>query len=931
MKTLAVQFLLATVRSRATHPRENALVAIDPRKFPTMHFDDLLVQAKFAPPRIGTRHIPRRQLLDRLRETQHCTITLVTAGAGFGKTILLVQWRQELMKAGAEVAWLALTQDDRRGSVFCRYLLAAFKRLGIEVDDDTLAEDDHGARSIENVVAAIIAGAQELAKDIYLFIDDYHHVEDPWAHQLMQKLLTHSPGNLHIVISSRVAPALSISRLRVYGQVAEVDFSDLPFSREEAQAFFEQNLSTMKLTADELRLIQDMTQGWPATLQLIAIMLRSRPGTREQLHAFLWRSGDLQAYLAEDVIAQSPPALIAFLESISIFRRFNADLAAFVAGAENAADLLRRAEDESLLIQRVESDDRSPWFRFHPLLGEFLAARLAQRGKDAVEALHRRGSQWFASHDLLVEAVRHANLGGDVEFAVNAIEQAAPANWSLSYVGAMVHLLEHLPQEALSAHPRLFFLGCLTYALTARPSLAQRWLEQLRRTDMASHPAAAVHLALAEAAIATQRDDNQRVIALLERPRSEWPDNRMLKYLYLGALANAYARNGRVKDALRLLNDNAVMAEDHGSEIALLVEATLPTIYLAQGRVSEAVHLASALLEQAESSYGRHSVCASTCAAMLGEVYYELDRIDDAREVLANRARILRSSWPEVMIQASLCHARLDRLQQDSAAALAFLDVQAAHFHGLGLARPMGYMLAEQARILLADGDHIRADDVVARLCALGEAHRGASFHAELSAIAAFARARLALANFDASQALHALDEVRAFARSFGRERLLVRANLLAAVSFDNLEQHDAATQCLTDAVRSGAKLGLMRAFLDEGERIGPLLATVRHEPALGTQAAHYLDTVLDKLGTAPVRVSPSGTASLAAQHVSLTPRELEILLLISQAMSNKRIALTLNITVGTTKWNVRNILTKLGVSTRYDAMMWAREHGFIQ
>ena len=551
-----------------------------------------------------------------------------------------------------------------------------------------------------------------------------------------------------------------------------MDFSDLPFSFEETHAFFEQNLSTMKLTADELRLIQDMTQGWPASLQLITIMLRSRPSAREQLHAFLWRSRDLQAYLAEDVIAQSPPALIAFLETISIFRRFNVELAAFVTGADDAPELLRRAEDESFLIQRIESEDRPTWYRFHPLLGEFLAARLAQRGADGVQALHRRGSQWFASHDLLVEAVRHANLGGDVESAVNAIEQAAPANWSLSYVGAMVHLLERLPQEALPAHPRLALLGCLTYALTARPALAQRWLEQLRRTDAASHPAVAVQLALAEAAIATQRDDYQRVIDLLDQEPGDWPDNRMLKYVYLGALANAYARVGRLEEAHRLLDDHAVMAEDYGSEIALLVEATLPNVCLTEGRVSETARLGSALLERAEAAYGRHAVSASSCAATLGAAYYELDRLHDAREVLANRTRILRSSWPEVMIQASLCHARLDRLEQDSASALAFLDGQAAHFQNLGLARPTGYMLAEQVRILLADGDHIRAGDVVAKLGALADMHRSASVHAELSAMAVFARARLALANFDAAQALRDLDEVRAFPRSSGRQRL---------------------------------------------------------------------------------------------------------------------------------------------------------------
>ena len=40
------------------------------------------------------------------------------------------------------------------------------------------------------------------------------------------------------------------------------------------------------------------------------------------------------------------------------------------------------------------------------------------------------------------------------------------------------------------------------------------------------------------------------------------------------------------------------------------------------------------------------------------------------------------------------------------------------------------------------------------------------------------------------------------------------------------------------------------------------------------------------------------------------------------------RIALALNITLETVKWNVKNILAKLGVSSRYDAIAWARKHG---
>ena len=77
-------------------------------------------------------------------------------------------------------------------------------------------------------------------------------------------------------------------------------------------------------------------------------------------------------------------------------------------------------------------------------------------------------------------------------------------------------------------------------------------------------------------------------------------------------------------------------------------------------------------------------------------------------------------------------------------------------------------------------------------------------------------------------------------------------------------------------------------------------------------------------------KAAPGGDGS-ASESVSLTPRELDILSLVSQSMSNKRIALTLNISVDTVKWNLRNILIKLRLSSRYDAMNWARKRGLIK
>ncbi|RJF91886.1 ATP-dependent transcriptional regulator [Noviherbaspirillum saxi] len=898
-----------------------------------MNPKNLLVATKFSPPRINARHIPRTRLLARLREAQHYTAAFITGGAGFGKTILLAQWRQELMRAGIEVAWLSLSHDDKQFPSFCSYLLAALQRLGIDGEGDML-HTGGSAQSMDAVVAIVASAAEKNGKELYLLIDDYQHVEAPSSHKLMQKLLDHCPANLHIVISSRTTPPLSLGRLRMQGQVEEIEFAELPFELEETRAFFEQNLSTLKLTADEVRLIHDLTNGWPASLQPIATMLRIRPAKRSKLRSLLWKSTDLQSYLAEDVVAYLPPELVEFMEQISIFRRFNADLAEFVTENAHAAELIKRAEDENLLIYRVDSDDSTPWYRFHPLFGEFLAQRLSQRGQAAVDAIHRRASQWFAEHDLLVESIRHANLGGDLDYAANAMEQAASGTWGFAYISPMLHLLDRLPQETLFSHPKLFFLGCLTYAFTGRADTAERWLEQIRKTDAAKNPAISSKFALMDAAIAVQREDMERVIDLLEPAHKVPLENQTMRYASLAGLATAYLSLGRYEDACKLYDDNPINPENRENDMALVFASVRAQMCLTEGNVKEAERIGSSILARSEETFGRVSVPANICAAAVCDAYYELDRIDDALEVLANRTGTLRSSNPDVMGRASICRARIDVLQGAPKAAFAFLETQAAHFNILGLDRPMAYMFAEQVKILLAMGDHILAAERVAKLNALSSIYRDATgFLAEIPAIAAFARARLALVDCNPKEALEALSEARRFAEKYGRGRTMVSANLLTAIAHDSLKQDEETSRCLVQALQTGARLGLVRTILDEWEHVGDLLAGLRDAASLDRPVARYLTELLERTAHTSLSqdAAPAARGNLDIQRGTLTPRELEILGLMAQAMSNKRIALTLNITFGTVKWNVKNILAKLGVSSRYDAIAVARQRGFLK
>jgi len=889
-----------------------------------------LVSTKFSPPRIGTRHVPRTALLAQLKRMHHCKLALVTGAAGYGKTTLMAQWRQDRLKAGAEVAWVSLTAEDKGYTAFCTALFEGLRRLGIEVDIDLLREDGTEP-AMQACVAIIVEAAAIRSKELYLIVDDYHHVEAPHAHKLIQKLLDQSPGNLHLALASRVNPPLSLSRLRVMDQVVEIESAELPFDLAETRTFIEENLGLDKINADELSLIHDLTSGWPSCLQLIVIMLKNRPSTRSMLNDLVWRSSDLQSYLSEEVVAHLPDELVEVAEALSIFRRFNASMAVAVTGHVEAGELLQRMEEENLLIYRVDSEDRTTWYRFQPLFGDFLSARLERRGRD-IPALHRLGAHWFAAHNYLTEAVRHASLGEDIDFAIRVIEQAAPATWSLDYLAPTLRLLERMPEDVLFTHQRLLFLACVTVSLTSRPGRAKAWLERLQASDLSEHPELASGLPVIHAAIAIQEDDSERTIGLLEPVRDAPMENPFLRYMLLAALAVAYYTAGRYADARRLFDIHPIPPQDRGNDMALVAESARLTTYILSGEIGVAEPLVSELLERSTREGGHRSICANLCASLLADAFYELDRIDDARELLANRLGLLHSSVPDVIVRTNISRSRLDLLQKGPDAALTFLRQQIAHLRCLGQIRPVAQLLGEQIRVSLIKGQRNQAVELLQSLEQIARDHSSEQGgRAELPAIAALARARI-LSREDSQAALDALAAVRDYAERFNRNRLAVLVDLLSADVLEDLGRPQESLDCLRRAVEAGQRLGLVRTLLDEGALSEKLLGRLALAP-LKDPVRQYVDELIEKL-TGPCAPSPTTArprrAAPTGQEPQLTPREREILSLVAQAMSSKRIAHTLDITLDTVKWNLRNIYAKLGVSSRYDAMVWARNHHLI-
>ncbi|UVE16013.1 LuxR C-terminal-related transcriptional regulator [Pseudomonas sp. LS44] len=881
----------------------------------------LLITTKFAPPRIGRYSVHREALLDSLHQARHSRLVVLCGSAGFGKTTLLAQWRQDLIKNGATVAWLSLAQEDGEPEQFCANLIGTLQQAGLSMDElSTISLNE----DLQLLPPLIINTLARWPSELYLLIDDFQHITSPRLLLMIQALLDNAPNNLHLVLASRSKPGLLLGRLRAMDELFEVGDSHLAFNFHESMELLKAYLDA-GIDLELARSLHDKTDGWPIGLQLMSIALKNNPHKRSRTEALLPTSAALGDYLDEDVIADLPAELLEFLYQISILLRFNVEVAGYVTGSPRAAELIAMLEARNLFLLPLDLPGRYQWYRLHPLFAEFLSQRLALSGIDT-QPLHRRAAHWFEEARLVSEAVRHTLQCADVDLLVQLLERVQPSQRSISNLRQFLCWLDQVPLAVLLQHPNLLLLGIWSCVLTLLTDKADTWIKALETGSKVAEWAP--QLALLKAAIALQRDDIPRCFAYLETLTDTALDNNFQEQARVSLTLGCLCQMGRYAEARGLFQSQAGRVVRHGDEeMALVGHTSLATVALFEGAVLEAERIAAPVLLQAERLYGRRAVSTCYCAMAMAEVFYEQDRIDEAREVLANRMDVLRFSVPDRMISVALSHARVQYLQESPRKALDYLAKRAEYFRDAGLDRGLANMLAEQIRMGLQCGDWRHAETLLAALDVIKDRDYEASpRNAEIVSLAALSRARLALTWKHPEAALLELQVVARLASEFDRGIVKVRVDILQALALQALGRDSEAAERSHSALASGYRLGLKRSLLDEGEAFQQLLKDLDLDdlPLLD----EYRDSLLQQ-DEQPPETSASEKLPKDSQGL-LTKRELEILTLMSQSMSNKHIALTLSISLQTVKWYVKSIFHKLGVSRRYDAVVAGRNRDIL-
>jgi len=909
-----------------------------------------LLATKLNRPSLSGKWVQRTALIHRLNEgldSGH-QIMLVSAPAGFGKTVCVSEWIDTLDHW--PTAWLSLDPADDDPGRFFTYLLAALQ----EIDEGIGSEIEGVLRAgqlppVEILSASLIADFVNMENRFLLVLDDFQVIQDETILQVFKDLIANLPPALHLAIISREDPSLPLARLRVNNKLTEIRASGLRFTEIEAESFLNQ-LMGLSLSSENIRKLVDRTEGWIAGLHLAGLSIQVRDNPSQFISNLSGSHRFILSYLSEEVLSQQPEEILLFLVQTSILDRLSGDLCDAITGRNDSRSLLERLFSANLFL--IPLDDQQRWYRYHALFADLLRDRLETFGQETLTDLHQRASQWFAQMDLPSEAVEHAMAAKDYATAVHLIESHAMDMLMKWHIKTVDGWLQAIPQSwcEQSAEANLAFAwmyiqrGAFSQAAPylARlqemnaegkigevdPTLKAKWLAlQIMLLNAQGQPEESLKLA------------NQ---ALKIIPQD---DGRVRSMIHLGQ-ASAYQQLDDYNNALEAFQRIIQYGEAVGNSVyELLGISGLALMAIQYGQLHFAFEIVSRGIERMERS-GSLPPISTAVFGELGVIHYQWHQFDKAHEYFQRSIRVGElSGYSDAEVFYGVILSRLYQLEGDLEAA----DQEIQKVSGVMLAEAPTAVreeaLAQEVRIHLARNRLAKAEAILTPLgfsfqdefvhpeqtpAQILTPHTAALYNSAFRILLYRARAKRETENLKAGIDLadRLVDE--ALQRQYlllGLELLLLRGQMHAAAG--DVEKSAVDT---IKALELAEPEGFISIFIDEGKPLFDTLKKLLDQSEIGDISPDYIEKILaafpDKQRGDTVRESQTDRSKLIDP---LSNREKEVLSLIGEGLSNHEIAERLVITLHTVKKHSSNIYGKLGVNSRTQAVARARQLGLLQ
>ena len=165
--------------------------------------DDPVLALKIIPPRPRKNVLTRTRLDSRIMRSADVSAAIVEAPTGYGKTLLLAQWRRAAMLEGAAGAWLRLDECDNDGRMLYGIAMAMRQATGRTGFAAHIARIHGDSKLALDAAAGLLAEWSQLAHPVILVLDEFDRLTDPSAPTVARYLIANIPPNGRIFVGAR--------------------------------------------------------------------------------------------------------------------------------------------------------------------------------------------------------------------------------------------------------------------------------------------------------------------------------------------------------------------------------------------------------------------------------------------------------------------------------------------------------------------------------------------------------------------------------------------------------------------------------------------------------------------------------------------------------------------------------------------------------
>jgi LuxR family maltose regulon positive regulatory protein len=894
-----------------------------------------LFYTKLNRPRLTGDLVPRPGLLDHLNRRLERPLALVVAPAGYGKTTLVSAW---LESRDGPSAWLSLDEHDNDLTTFLTYFLAAIQTMFPEVCADCEALLRAAALPpVSVIVRSLVNELNDIDRSYLLVLDDYHAIHEPAINELLTELVRYPPAGMQLVLTSRRNPLLPLTQLRARGLMTEIRTQDLRFTMAEATALLQQ-LTETEIDEATVSLLEEKTEGWVTGLRLAVLSIRHRGDLDNLLAGLQDTSQYVMDYLISEVLSYQPPDVQAFLVRSSVLDRLSGPLSEAVVGLAGPTPTgqayLETVARANLFI--IPLDDRQQWFRYHHLFQQFLLHRLQQQhSPEEIAALHARATDWFAQNGLVEEALHHALAAGDTPQAVQLVAQHRLALMNQDGWQRLGRWLRLFPDQVVQMEPELLMLDAwlkqTRWQLGELSAVLERIETLLSQSSPPGYTGSTAHLqdeinALRAAGLLYSVATEDALAYLTQILLTIPPNHYYVRGYVVFALGIAYQMAGDTEAANTLVSEGLLeMPRNEMFQTRLL-----GTLSIVNWMAADLENLWLASTRCLEISKKANSVLGLTAAQHFqGCVHYHRNNL-----AAAERAFTAIVDRPYLAHALTFTHSAIGLASTYQAQGR---PDQAREV----IDSTIAFMLETHNTLLLPVAEAFRAE-LAARQGRLAEAGQWAvrvgptpprqgmpSFYGPQLALP-----KVLLAQNTAEsrqQAADYLAQLHGFVKSIHNTRFLIEVLALQALLHQAQGNRTAALDALAQAVTLARPGGFIRLFVDLGPEMELLLADLAQNsvaPDYIAQIRAAFDSSVPQgdEGLIEDRPQPPERSPHPDPLESLTNREMDVLLLMADRLTNKEIAQRLGISAETVKQHAFNLYRKLHVNNRRQAVAKARD-----